>query len=79
MRYLTIVALIPLLAAPLCVLINRALPTWVIAVIATWLSFGAAINAIRDDEEKEHIDPELALANAPEKEDGSFVVPKVVG
>jgi aspartyl-tRNA(Asn)/glutamyl-tRNA(Gln) amidotransferase subunit C len=36
-------------------------------------------NAFRDDEEKEHIDRELALANAPEKEDGMFVVPKVVG
>jgi len=36
-------------------------------------------NAFRDDEEKEHIDRELALANAPEKEDGQFVVPKVVG
>ena len=36
-------------------------------------------NAFRDDEEKEHIDRELALANAPEKEDGSFVVPKIVG
>jgi aspartyl-tRNA(Asn)/glutamyl-tRNA(Gln) amidotransferase subunit C len=36
-------------------------------------------NAFRGDEEKEHIDRELALANAPEKEDGLFVVPKVVG
>jgi aspartyl-tRNA(Asn)/glutamyl-tRNA(Gln) amidotransferase subunit C len=36
-------------------------------------------NAFRDDEEKEHIDRELALANAPEKEDGCFVVPKIVG
>ena len=36
-------------------------------------------NAFRDDEEKEHIDRELALANAPEKEDGLFVVPKIVG
>jgi aspartyl-tRNA(Asn)/glutamyl-tRNA(Gln) amidotransferase subunit C len=36
-------------------------------------------NAFRDDEEKEHIDRELALANAPEKEDGNFVVPKIVG
>jgi aspartyl-tRNA(Asn)/glutamyl-tRNA(Gln) amidotransferase subunit C len=36
-------------------------------------------NAFRDDEEKEHIDRELALANAPEKEDGRFVVPRVVG
>jgi aspartyl-tRNA(Asn)/glutamyl-tRNA(Gln) amidotransferase subunit C len=36
-------------------------------------------NAFREDKEREHIKPELALANAPEKEDGSFVVPKVVG
>jgi aspartyl-tRNA(Asn)/glutamyl-tRNA(Gln) amidotransferase subunit C len=36
-------------------------------------------NAFRDDEEKKHIDRELALANAPEKEDGNFVVPKIVG
>ena len=36
-------------------------------------------NAFREDEEKEHLDPEAALANAPEQEDGSFVVPKVVG
>jgi aspartyl-tRNA(Asn)/glutamyl-tRNA(Gln) amidotransferase subunit C len=36
-------------------------------------------NAFRVDEEKEHIDRELALANAPEKEDGLFVVPKIFG
>jgi aspartyl-tRNA(Asn)/glutamyl-tRNA(Gln) amidotransferase subunit C len=36
-------------------------------------------NAFREDQEREHIARELALANAPEKEDGSFVVPKVVG
>ena len=36
-------------------------------------------NAFRDDEEREPIERELALANAPEEEDGSFVVPKVVG
>ena len=36
-------------------------------------------NAFRDDEEKEPIKRELALANAPEQEEGSFVVPKVVG
>jgi aspartyl-tRNA(Asn)/glutamyl-tRNA(Gln) amidotransferase subunit C len=36
-------------------------------------------NAFREDKEREHIERELALANAPEKEDGSFVVPKVVG
>ena len=36
-------------------------------------------NAFRDDEEREPIERELALANAPEKEDGQFVVPKIVG
>ena len=36
-------------------------------------------NAFREDKEHEHIERELALSNAPEKEDGSFVVPKVVG
>ena len=36
-------------------------------------------NAFRDDEHKEHLERDLALANAPEKEEGSFVVPKVVG
>jgi aspartyl-tRNA(Asn)/glutamyl-tRNA(Gln) amidotransferase subunit C len=36
-------------------------------------------NAFREDEEKEHLEREEALANAPEKEDGNFIVPKVVG
>ena len=36
-------------------------------------------NAFREDEQREHMERELALANAPEKEDGSFIVPKVVG
>ncbi len=36
-------------------------------------------NAFREDSVKEHIDRDKALANAPEKEDGSFLVPKVVG
>ena len=36
-------------------------------------------NAFRNDEPKEHLDRDLALANAPEKEDGNFIVPKVVG
>ena len=36
-------------------------------------------NAFREDQERGHIERELALANAPEKEDGSFIVPKVVG
>jgi len=36
-------------------------------------------NAFREDEQKEHLDREQALANAPQKEDGNFIVPKVVG
>ncbi len=36
-------------------------------------------NAFRQDEVKPHLDREDALANAPEKEDGSFVVPRVIG
>lgn len=36
-------------------------------------------NAFREDVPKEHLDREHVLANAPEKEEGSFVVPKVVG
>ena len=35
-------------------------------------------NAFREDEPKEHLAREKALANAPEKEDGSFVVPKII-
>jgi aspartyl-tRNA(Asn)/glutamyl-tRNA(Gln) amidotransferase subunit C len=35
-------------------------------------------NAFREDTKKEHLDREAVLANAPEKEDGSFVVPKVI-
>ena len=35
-------------------------------------------NAFREDEQIEHLDPEKALANAPEKEDGSFIVPKII-
>ena len=36
-------------------------------------------NAFREDEEQAHLDRSRALANAPESEDGSFVVPKIVG
>ena len=36
-------------------------------------------NAFREDNEQDVFDKDAALANAPEKEDGSFVVPKVVG
>ena len=36
-------------------------------------------NAFREDEEREYFDRDSALANAPKKEDGTFVVPKVIG
>jgi len=36
-------------------------------------------NAFREDQQNEHLEREQALANAPEKEDGNFIVPKVVG
>ncbi len=36
-------------------------------------------NAFREDEEGEHLDRQAALANAPEKEDGFFLVPTVIG
>ncbi|NNL76315.1 MAG: Asp-tRNA(Asn)/Glu-tRNA(Gln) amidotransferase subunit GatC [Desulfobacterales bacterium] len=36
-------------------------------------------NAFREDVLKDHLKREKALANAPQKEEGSFVVPKVVG
>ena len=39
----------------------------------------ALTNAFRDDELKDHLDTNAVLANAPEKDDGSFIVPKVVG
>ena len=36
-------------------------------------------NAFREDEVKASVSVERALANAPQSDDGSFVVPKVVG
>ena len=39
----------------------------------------ALTNAFREDDEHEHLDTRNALANAPEKEGSSFVVPKVIG
>lgn len=36
-------------------------------------------NAFRDDEIEQNIERDALLENAPEKENGSFVVPKVVG
>jgi aspartyl-tRNA(Asn)/glutamyl-tRNA(Gln) amidotransferase subunit C len=36
-------------------------------------------NAFREDKQREHLDRDRALANAPESEEGHFVVPKIVG
>ena len=38
----------------------------------------ALTNAFREDVETGHLERESSLANAPEQEDGSFVVPKVI-
>jgi aspartyl-tRNA(Asn)/glutamyl-tRNA(Gln) amidotransferase subunit C len=35
-------------------------------------------NAFRDDVERQHLERERALANAPDCEDGTFVVPKII-
>jgi len=35
-------------------------------------------NAFREDEPHEHLERDRALANAPEKEDGTFTVPRVI-
>lgn len=39
----------------------------------------ALTNAFREDVEAPHLPREVSLANAPLQDDGSFVVPKVVG
>jgi aspartyl-tRNA(Asn)/glutamyl-tRNA(Gln) amidotransferase subunit C len=36
-------------------------------------------NAFREDEEKPSLKPKDALFNAPEKDEGLFLVPKVIG
>ncbi len=36
-------------------------------------------NALRDDEPAVHLDREVTLANAPEKGDGAFIVPRIIG
>jgi aspartyl-tRNA(Asn)/glutamyl-tRNA(Gln) amidotransferase subunit C len=36
-------------------------------------------NAFRADEVREHLNRELALSNAPEKGEGTFQVPRVIG
>ncbi len=35
-------------------------------------------NAFREDEEKENLDRDKVLANAPQQEAGNFIVPKVI-
>ena len=35
-------------------------------------------NAFREDQLNEHLDRDQALANAPEREDGNFIVPKII-
>jgi len=35
-------------------------------------------NAFREDEPQTHLDRDQALANAPEKDDGSFIVPRII-
>jgi len=35
-------------------------------------------NAFRNDDKKEHANREAALSNAPEQEDGAFIVPKII-
>jgi aspartyl-tRNA(Asn)/glutamyl-tRNA(Gln) amidotransferase subunit C len=36
-------------------------------------------NAFREDDEERHFSRNSSLANAPDKADGNFIVPKVVG
>jgi aspartyl-tRNA(Asn)/glutamyl-tRNA(Gln) amidotransferase subunit C len=36
-------------------------------------------NAFREDDEEQYFDRDASLANAPEKAEGNFIVPKVVG
>ena len=36
-------------------------------------------NAFREDDVHDHLGPEDTLANAPQKDDGAFVVPRVIG
>ena len=35
-------------------------------------------NAFREDDQKEHLELDQALANAPQQEEGAFVVPKII-
>ena len=37
------------------------------------------VNAFREDTQHEHLDRNEALSNAPEKNEGSFLVPRIIG
>lgn len=37
------------------------------------------VNAMREDIPAGHLDREMALMNAPEREDGAFLIPRIVG
>ncbi len=39
----------------------------------------ALTNVMREDAARPHLEREAALANAPQQEDGCFLVPKIVG
>jgi aspartyl-tRNA(Asn)/glutamyl-tRNA(Gln) amidotransferase subunit C len=39
----------------------------------------ALTTPLRPDERRDHLDREAALANAPERDEDSFLVPKVIG
>ena len=41
-----LVVVIPLFAAPICVLTGRGQPAWLLSVAVAWLTFAAAIPAI---------------------------------
>jgi aspartyl-tRNA(Asn)/glutamyl-tRNA(Gln) amidotransferase subunit C len=37
------------------------------------------VNSVRPDEPRQGLSQEMALLNAPESEDGAFVIPRIVG
>ena len=37
------------------------------------------VNSMREDVPAGHLDREVALMNAPEREDGAFLIPRIVG
>jgi multicomponent Na+:H+ antiporter subunit D len=41
-----LVVVVPLMAAPLCVLLDRPLGAWLVSLFATWFSFGAAVQLL---------------------------------